>query len=157
MDLFGDSQIGRGAFGNVWGATDRLGRRLAVKFFSDTTPSQAEQNALDHARALTRVDHRAVVKVFAVETQIHPDSGKEPLAIVMEYVDGTTLSRLDNSLELPSAIRTATDITVQAIHDAGLVHGDLHDANVLVTEFGAKVIDILYTGTLASVGTRSVL
>jgi 5-methylthioribose kinase len=33
------------------------------------------------------------------------------------------------------------------------VHGDLHEANIVVTPTGAKVIDILYTHSLAEVGT----
>ena len=36
-----------------------------------------------------------------------------------------------------------------------MVHGDLHDANVLITPGGAKVIDLLYTHSLVEVGTRT--
>ena len=84
MELEFDSKLGRGAFADVWLARDSLGRKVAVKFFNDTTPSQAEQNALNHAKALARVEHPAVVRILALERQPHPESNVECLAIVME-------------------------------------------------------------------------
>lgn len=55
-------------------------------------PTQLEKNALDHARALVRVKHAAVVQVLAVERQTHPETGADALCIVMEFVDGPNLS-----------------------------------------------------------------
>lgn len=157
MDLAYDSQIGQGAFAAVWLATDPLGRRVAVKFFNDTTMTQAEKNALDHAKALARVHHPAVVQVLSLEKQTHPDRQVEVLAIIMEYVAGPSLSLHRESISRQHAIAMAADLTaaIEAIHRAGMVHGDLHDGNVIVTASGAKLVDILYTHSLAEVGTRT--
>jgi len=157
MDLIFDERIGRGAFGQVWAAADRIGRQLAVKFFTDATPSLVERLAFDHARALARVRHPAVVSVLALEEQPHPDSGKRVLAIIMERVPGVSLSLHVGPVSGELASNWLRDLGsgLQAIHDAGLIHGDLHDGNVMVHDAGATLLDILYTHTLADVGTRS--
>ena len=154
--IFGD-KLGRGAFAHVWGAEDTLGRPVAVKFFSDSTPSQVEQQALAHAKALVRVRHPAVVAVLAVEEQPHPETGVEHMAIVMERVPGASLALSTEEIDGARAERILLDLSagLQAIHDAELVHGDLHDANVMVHAGGATLLDILYTHTLAEVGTRT--
>lgn len=157
MELTYDTKIGRGGFGDVWRATDTLGRSVAVKFFNDTSPTQAEQNAIVHARALVRVDSPAVVRVYAVERQQNPESGADSLAIIMEYVPGDNLSLHRARISTSLALAVIRDITaaIEAIHAVGLVHGDLHDGNVVITASGAKVLDILYTRSLAEVGTRT--
>lgn len=155
MELLFDSHIGRGAFADVWLAKDALQRSVAVKFFNDTSPSQLEKNALDHARALTRVKHAAVVQVLAVERQTHPETGADALCIIMEFADGPNLSLHNTALTAKQASLIVADISggLSAIHDVGLVHGDLHEANVIITPVGAKLIDILYTHSLAEVST----
>ncbi len=111
MELSWDRQLGRGAAGIVWLATDRIGRSVAVKFFSDTTPSQIEQSALAHARALARVSHPAVVNVLSVEEQINPDTNTTSLAVIMEYVHGPSLSMYRDSFDATLATRIAQDIS----------------------------------------------
>ncbi|XXT17577.1 lipopolysaccharide core heptose(II) kinase RfaY [Sorangium sp. So ce429] len=157
MELAYDRKIGRGAFADVWLAQDDIGQNVAVKFFNDTAPTQAEMNALNHAKALMRVESPKVVRVIALERQPHPDSGNDCLAIVMEYVPGPNLSLHEGPLSTEHAKSVIHDITlaVEAIHAAGLVHGDLHDGNVLITSTGAKIVDILYTHSLAEVGTKT--
>ena len=159
MELAWDRKVGQGAFADVWLATDILGRPVAVKFFADTDSAQLERNAIDHAKALVRVEHPSVVRVYAVENQTHPDSGREALAVVMEYVPGNSLAMHKSPIDTAHSIRIIEDIlgAIDAIHKAGLVHGDLHEANILITSEGAKVIDILYTHSLAQVGTTSAM
>lgn len=157
MDLAFDSKVGRGAFADVWLATDSLGRSVAVKFFNDTDPSQAEKNALVHAKALARVHHPAVVQVLSLERQPHPDTNAECMCIIVEYVNGPNLSLHQPALSSEHARAILLDVggALDAIHAAGLVHGDLHEGNIVITKSGAKVIDIFYTHSLAEVGTRT--
>jgi tRNA A-37 threonylcarbamoyl transferase component Bud32 len=157
MELSWDDKIGRGAFADIWLARDILDRRIAVKFFNDADPSRVEQNALAHAQALVRVEHSAVVRVFAVEKQRHPEKDVDSLAILMEFVDGPPLSQAGEITDLGRVRGLADNVTdaLTAIHDAGLVHGDLHDGNILIGRTGAKVADILYTHSLAEVGSLS--
>ena len=159
MELLFDSKLGQGAFGDVWLAVDNLSRKVAVKFFNDPQPSLATKNALDHARALAKVNHPSVVRVLSVETQPHPESDAPGLAIIMEYVEGTNLSLHSgsfNQIEATAIVQNVTD-ALQAIHSAGLVHGDLHDGNVLLHSSGAKLADILYTHSLADVGSKTAM
>jgi len=157
MELEYDAKIGRGAFADVWLAKDALGRSVAVKFFNDTAPTQAEMNALNHAKALARVNHPAVVRVIALERQCHPESNTDCLAIIMEYVPGSNLSLHKDPLATDLALAIIRDLAmaIEAIHSCGMVHGDLHDGNIMLTASGAKVVDILCTHSLAEVGTRT--
>ena len=122
-------------------------------------PSQAKRSSRHsrNATALARVKHPAVVSVFAVEQQPHPDTAHSCLAIVMDCVSGTSLSlhRGSLSLDLAGVILSTLSSGLEAIHDVGLVHGDLHDANVMIHERGATILDILYTHSLQDVGTRT--
>lgn len=157
MELKYQERIGQGAFGDVWLATDTLGRSVAVKFFNDASPTQAEQSAIAHAKALVRVDSAAVVRVYAVERQRNPETRAICLAIVMEYVPGPSLQKYTSRLSTQHARTVIRDIStaVEAIHSAGLVHGDLHAGNVVITSSGAKVVDIFYSHSLAEVGART--
>src|SRR4051812_217320 len=110
MELEYDSKLGRGAFAEVWLARDALGRRVAVKFFKDADPSLLEQNALDHAKALARVCHAAVVQVLSLEKQPHPESGDVRLSIVMEFVEGPSLSLHKGPISFEHAAAALDDV-----------------------------------------------
>lgn len=158
MNLAYLQKIGRGSSADVWCAEDLdLKRKVAVKFFNDTDPAVHRKTALEHARALARVQHPCVVTVFGSELQKHPDSERDCVAIIMEYVEGDALSLFSERFSIAEALKLISDIAeaVEAIHAAGMIHDDLHEANVMVTPRGAKVLDILYTRTLAEVGART--
>jgi len=89
-----------------------------------------------------------------VERLPHPDSGVEDLAIVMELLEGIDLARFTETLTLSKAKMFAEQLAsgLQAIHDQGLIHDDIHSGNVLLTNSGAKLLDIAYTQTLAGAG-----
>lgn len=131
MDLIYDDKIGRGSWADVWLATDQLGRRVAVKFFNDTAPTYAEKSALDHAKALSRVDSPSVVRVLALERQRHPESDADCLAIIMEYIPGPNLSLHRGSLTIGLALATIHDVAmaIEAIHSVGMVHGESRAAS----------------------------
>lgn len=153
-DFTYEEQLGRGVAGQVWLARDPHGRRFALKFFSDATADFRERSALEHASALIRVHHPAVVKVLKVQRLGHPDTGEDQLAVVMEYVEGRALSLYGDPIPLPRAVKFASQLAegLQAIHDAGLVHGDMHSGNVIIGAESAKIVDILYTHSMAAVG-----
>lgn len=148
--------LGSGAVGHVWLANDvRLGRKVAVKFFDELPSSQQALAARKHAEALSRVEHPSLVRVYALEEQAHPQTGIRQLAMIMEYCQGETLNRC-HVLDRRQAEEIARDLAdaVEAIHRAGLCHGDLHERNVLVARAGAKVFDLLAPRAFDSVGER---
>jgi tetratricopeptide (TPR) repeat protein len=150
--------LGAGGMGEVWLAEDaRLGRRVALKRPPAAAASPEAYAQLEReARAAARLNHPNIAAVYDVldhEGELH---------IVMEYVEGETLSaRLRGG---PIAIEPAVDIGVQladalaAAHDAGVVHRDLKPSNIAVTPTGrVKILDfgIAHVGPSgARAGTR---
>lgn len=152
--------IGDGGFASVWRASDpKLGRDIAVKVFLPTETLISD--ALAHAKALARIEHPNVIPVYDIVRVYHPDgSGMIVDAVLMPLLTGGTL---ENALRGPMFSRKHAELIasaivdgMKAIHDAGLAHGDLHEGNVILDEtVGAKIIDILYRGTLATLPTTT--
>ncbi len=157
MELNIGCRLGEGAFGDVYEATDNLGRRLAVKIIRGS--AALISTALDHARALARARHPNVVTVYALEKVIDPETGRRVDGIVMERLEGDTLAkRLDiGRLSIAEVKHIGLRIIdgLGHIHAQGLAHGDLHAENVIITGSTVKVIDILYRESLALLSTRS--
>jgi hypothetical protein len=146
-----------GAFGDVWEAEDALGRRVAVKLIRSA--GLALSSALDHARALARAQHPNVVAVYALDTVAHPDTGLPVECVVMEWLDGETLSARITSPRFSHdellAIGKGLIAGLRHIHQQGLAHGDLHADNVMIVNGVVRIIDILYLDSLAMLSTAS--
>ncbi len=125
--------LGKGGMGEVFRALDqRLLRQVALKLVRDEPkPGVGLQRFLTEARALARVDHPGVVKIYEI--------GLEPCRfIAMEEVPGQSLQavprRPDLFIELLEAL--------EACHLQGIVHRDLKPRNVMVTPDGhVKLMD----------------
>lgn len=153
MNLGFLQRLDKGGFGDVWLAEDLLlpQRRYAVKFFKGSSLIEASADAHLHGSALARVDHRSVVKVISIEEQSHPETKDATLAIIMEYIDGVTLDAHHGVIERDLAHAMVADLAdgLEAIHEAGLIHGDIYPKNVMLIASGAKLIDIHYRFSLA--------
>jgi hypothetical protein len=146
-------RIGSGAFGEVWRGTDPLGRDVAVKFMLRS--KEDEISAMEHARALGPVcAHENIVTVYYCAYLRTPDGATSRPGIVMEYVEGRTLQRcLSEGLSVDEARRIGTGVSgaISYIHDFNMVHGDLHEANVIVRENGTPIlIDLVNDSSFAS-------
>ena len=138
------TQVGRGGMADVYLARDRLlNRRVAVKVLSPTfaaDPAFVERFRRE-AKAAASLNHSNIVAVY--------DSGQEDGVsfIVMEYVNGKTLSELlrqYGTVPPMEAVRIAADIAdaLEFAHRNGVVHRDVKPGNVLITPEGAvKVTD----------------
>ena len=100
----------------------------------------ARDRVLAEARAAAALNHPNVCTVHAID-----DSNGAPM-IVMEYVAGETLAERIQCGALPpdavAAIGRQIAAGLAAAHAAGVVHGDLKPANLMVTPSGTiKIMD----------------
>ena len=141
------SVLGEGGFGvTVLARDETLQRDVAIKFLHRGDAD----DLLGEARAMARVTHPNVAAIYGYGMH-----GKTAY-LVMQYLLGDPLSRV---LEVATGPLGVTDLVtildgtamgVEAIHEAGLVHGDLKPGNIVVgpafrigvTDFGlVKAVD----------------
>ncbi|MFF5085372.1 protein kinase [Actinoplanes sp. NPDC000266] len=139
------SPLGQGGMGKVWKAHDELlDRDVALKEIAPDGVSADElgdlrERAIREARAIARIDHPHVVRIFdVVEHEGSP-------WIVMELVRARSLFDVvsqDGPLEPERAARIGLDVlgALQAAHRAGILHRDVKPANVLVGANGRVVL-----------------
>lgn len=153
---FIDLISGDGGFADVWRARDELGRELAVKIVR--AASIGVSDALQHARALARAKHPNVVTIHTIVKVNDPNGSGLVDAVVMEFLPGQTLgARLTGtplSIEELASIGKGIISGLRHIHNAGMVHGDLHEHNAIVSEGEVKIIDLLHRYTLAMVNAE---
>ena len=137
-------RVGRGGMAEVYLARDRLLDRLvAIKILFPefaTDPSFVARFRRE-AQAAANLNHPNIVGVY--------DWGKErgTYYIVMEYVDGQTVSEIlrnDGPIEAKRAAGIAADVAAALgfAHRKGVVHRDVKPGNVLITKTGeVKVAD----------------
>ncbi|MFE6508310.1 serine/threonine-protein kinase [Nocardioides sp. NPDC057767] len=160
-----ERELGRGAMGAVWLATDDvLGRSVALKqlvALDGVSDAAVEREA----RLAARLVHPNVVAVF----DLVRDDDKPWL--VMEYVEGKTLAHMvrdDGALPVEDAARLIGQIAsaLRAAHGAGIVHRDVKPANIVVgradraklTDFGiARGVDSQTTQTGQVTGSPAYL
>jgi Tol biopolymer transport system component len=135
--------LGRGGMGEVYKCRDlRLNRDCAIKVLpAGVVHDDASLAGLQReAQTLASLHHRNVATLFGVEDH------HGTLALVMEFVPGTTLAERLRGGPLP--IEEALVVLVQvaegleAAHARGIIHRDLKPGNVMWAEDGtAKVLD----------------
>lgn len=129
--------IGSGGMATVWRAHDtRLGRVVAIK---RPHPAPADSTTLPRfareARAAATVNHPNLVSVY--------DVGEDTLGpyLVMEFIDGPSLATTTVPPERIAAFGVQLASALGALHAAGIVHGDVKPANILVTGDSVKLTD----------------
>jgi serine/threonine protein kinase len=138
-----EREIGRGGSGTVHLALDEvLGRQVALKRIGllTGTGDLERERAEREARLAAALNHPNVVAVFDL---VDEDDARW---LVMEYVDGETLSeRVRAAGPLPAAdaarlLAQTADALVEA-HAAGIVHRDVKPSNILIANGTAKLND----------------
>ncbi|HTR50565.1 MAG TPA: protein kinase [Kofleriaceae bacterium] len=134
-------ELGRGGMGQVFLARDnRLARRVAIKFLLGGKSKKFLERFFDEAKATARVQHEHIVTIHDVDNYLGLPY------MVLEYVEGTTITELAEGKRLP--VGRAIELVVPVVkalaraHPAGIVHRDLKPDNIVVTADGTvKVLD----------------
>jgi serine/threonine protein kinase len=137
------SQIGQGGMGVVYRARDEvLHRDVALKVLAQGAglDQSSREYLLHEARSSSALSHPNICTIYEIG-----EFGGEPY-IVMELVEGKTLSSLIGSTGLPteSVMRYGVQIASALAHShaRSIVHRDLKSANIVITAEGlAKVLD----------------
>jgi serine/threonine-protein kinase len=137
------SQLGKGGMGEVYLAEDtRLGRKVALKFLSRELIGDewAKRQLIKEAQAVAILDHPNICPVYGIE------EFQELTFIVMQYVEGQTLSELiaKKSMPFDRIVPLAKQIVgaLAEAHAHGIIHRDIKPRNIMVTPSGQlKVLD----------------
>ena len=132
--------LGRGAFGVTWRATREDGRQAAVKVLARAPGAEL--------RALARVAHPAVVGLLGAGSLPRPWLAMElaagrPASEVLGGVGDLILAR-----ELGATLMDA----LAAVHAAGVVHGDVKPANLIVDATGQPGLRLVDFGLAGAAG-----
>jgi transcriptional regulator with GAF, ATPase, and Fis domain/predicted Ser/Thr protein kinase len=137
------SRLGKGGGGEVWAVRDKhTGERRALKVLA-ADASEGEMAALvREAVTLSGLEGLGVPRVLAFGRL----AGNGRPYMVRELVDGRSLQELIDDRAPPGTClealaRCAEQVTL--VHRAGLLHGDIKPANVIVKEDGdATLVDL---------------
>jgi serine/threonine-protein kinase len=136
-----ERKLGAGGMGVVWLATDlSLDRPVAVKMLHPAlTDARYLQRLEREAKVLARLDHPALVPVYAVDRE----QGRP--FIVMKFIEGPSLKevlkahgRMDRDALKDLAVQLGEALTY--LHTRGVVHRDVKPSNIVRTPEGRYVL-----------------
>jgi eukaryotic-like serine/threonine-protein kinase len=137
-----EGRLGEGGMGFVYLGRSAAGRLVAIKVIRSEYADDPEFRM----RFRSEVERAQQVPSYCTAEVLDSDPDHDPPFLVVEYVDGPSLSDVvrDRGPLSPGnlhglAIGVAAALT--AIHGAGVIHRDLKPSNVLLAPGSPKVID----------------
>lgn len=140
--------IGEGSYGEVYKAYDSvLDRNVALKLIKEKNISPYQSRAfIQEAKNLARVRNRHVLAIHGVNVN------ESRVGIWSDLIKGKNLSNLHdknyryNFNELLHISQSITEALI-AVHESGLIHGDIKAANVMQDENGKIILMDFGTGS----------
>jgi eukaryotic-like serine/threonine-protein kinase len=137
-------KLGEGGMGVVYKAHDtKLDRDVAIKFLSAShaVTEQDKTRFIHEARAASALEHPNICTIHEID-----ETPAGQLFLVMPAYEGTPLDKKIQQRPLP--ICETVDIAIQiasglqAAHEKGIVHRDIKNSNIFITDKGqVKVMD----------------
>ncbi|MCK5127127.1 MAG: protein kinase [candidate division Zixibacteria bacterium] len=142
-------KLGAGGMGEVYLAKDtKLQRNVAIKtllaeFFEDKERKERFQR---EARTAAKINHQNVMGIYDIDTAIEPQSGKEFTYIVMEYIEGQSLTQFlaAGEHDISELAHIAEHIAggLAAAHQINVVHRDIKAGNIIIDKDNIpKILD----------------
>ncbi|MBN2227590.1 MAG: protein kinase [candidate division Zixibacteria bacterium] len=134
-------KLGEGGMGEVYLAEDqKLNRRVAIKmlqpeFFDN---KERQERFTREARTAAKINHANVMAIYDIDTATDQETGQEFSYIVMEYIEGESLS--DYLANRMSAVKDLLRISqkiasgLAAAHKLNIVHRDIKTDNIMIDE-----------------------
>jgi len=135
-------RLGEGGMGRVYLAEAPDGTPVALKVIRAELADDAEFRR----RFRSEVTRARQVPPFCTAEVLDADTEHEPPYLVVEYVDGPSLSAVveERGPLTPAnqhGLAVGVAVALTAIHGAGVIHRDLKPSNVLLAPGSPKVID----------------
>ncbi len=133
-------QLGEGAYGRVWKATDTdIGRDVAIKSYKVKGPNGQRLCTAEIAIA-GQLDHPGVPAVYDISKE-----EDQSYHVVMKYLEGESLEEIIEQLKAGSveahekySFETRVELMIQLLrilasaHQSGIVHRDIKPENILI-------------------------
>lgn len=136
-------EISKGGMSVIYeGYQSSLKRKVAIKKFDkENKKKELFERFFSEALALAKVSHESVVEIYDLIDD------RDSAYIVMEYIDGLTLSHLIKKYgklppEVVGSIALKVANALLHIHGIGIVHRDVKPSNIMITHSGTvKLMD----------------
>lgn len=135
--------LGTGGMGEVYLATDKMGRKVALKLLTARlgNDQQGVARFLREAQAVLSLNHPNIVTVY--------DIGRADSThyIASELIEGQSLGerlKLERDMGVPEALDIAIQVAsaLAAAHEKGIIHRDIKPDNIMLRPDGyVKVVD----------------
>lgn len=110
---------------------------VVVKVFVGVCTEQAYDRCVRELRAFAQVTSDHLVRIYDAALE-------DNFFYAMEYLPRGSLAASARPISRQEVLRAVEHaaLAAHALHEAGLVHGDIRPANILLTEDGAKLSDL---------------